>query len=105
MQQITMATNDARQQGEQTTRALAEQVRAAADVRTSAVNVAQQIGLITRANREQSKNSADMLQVLSDVRKIADQELRTAAEISTLSTALVDRARTLGQGGAGALQA
>ena len=62
-------------------------------------DVAQQITLITRANQEQSLSSANMLQVLTDVRKLSDQESRGAAEISTLSSALVERARAVSQGG------
>ena len=54
-----------RRQSDQASKGLAEQVRAAAEVSDATRNVARQISLIMRANREQSENAGAVLETLS----------------------------------------
>jgi len=94
--QIAQAAEDMRRESEQTSKGLAEQARAAAEVSDATRNVARQISLIVRANREQSENAAASLETLTELRRMGERatdELRTTSAAPTLRALLAERSR------------
>ena len=64
-------------------------------------NVARQISLIVRANREQSENAGAALETLSELRRLGDratEELRAMGVDPALTTLLAAHTRRAGMG-------
>jgi methyl-accepting chemotaxis protein len=94
--QIAQSAEDMRRLSDQTSKGLAEQARAAAEVSDATRNVARQISLIVRANREQSENAGAALETVSELRRLGDraiEELRASGADPALATQLADHGR------------
>lgn len=74
--QITTAAEHMRQQSDQAAKALKEQSRTIREMSSVGENIAKQIALITRANREHSVGSAAILDGLIEIRQIAERSLQ-----------------------------
>jgi excinuclease UvrABC nuclease subunit len=80
----------------ETVRRNAEQARAAAEISEATHNVARQIGLIVRANREQSENAAAAQETIGELRMLSErarEEVRAAGVAPAIAALLGDRAR------------
>ena len=88
-----------RRQTDQTNKGMAEQARAAAELTTATRNVAKQMALITRANKEQAIGGRGVARNAHATRSgLGSQRRRRArATPSALSQQLAERARSLGQ--------
>ena len=58
-------------------------------------NVSRQVGLITRANREQSENAATLLETMHELRRVGERSVQGMRE-SGLATVLAERGRSPG---------
>jgi methyl-accepting chemotaxis protein len=74
--QITSAAEQMRQQSDQAAKALKEQTRTIKEMSGVGENIAKQIALITRANREHSVGSSAILDGLIEIRQIAERSLQ-----------------------------
>jgi methyl-accepting chemotaxis protein len=72
-----------------------EQARAIKDLSNASRDVAKQIGLINRSNRDHLTGSATILATLTEIREITDRNAKGAQETLRGSAGLVDRAQSL----------
>jgi methyl-accepting chemotaxis protein len=64
-------------------------------VSDNARNIARLINLIARSNREHSSDSMTILKELSDIRQIAERNVKGVRDTQRSTESLVERARTL----------
>jgi hypothetical protein len=76
---------------------MAEQTRAAAELTIATRNVAAQMGLIMRANKEQAAAVASVAQQLTDAQRAGVSAATGARDTLALSQQLAERARAFGQ--------
>jgi len=93
--QITSAAESMRVQAEQAAKATAEHSKAIADINTASNNVAKQIKVITRANREQAATAGEFLNRLGDIRGITERNATGAKETLHRTSGLLQNARRL----------
>jgi methyl-accepting chemotaxis protein len=93
--QITQAVDSMRRQADQTTKAMAEQVRAARDMTVSSQNVSKQIGLMTRANREHASQAQNVISALAEIRTVTESNARGVRETQRAAASLLERAKGL----------
>jgi methyl-accepting chemotaxis protein len=95
-----------RRQSEHTSKGLAEQARAAAEISDATHNVARQIALMVRSNREQSENAAAAAETMSELRRLSERaraEVQAAGVVPAIAALLGDRARRSPAGTPGAM--
>ena len=97
MGQVTQATDAIRRQTDQTSKGMAEQTRAAAELTSATRNVAMQMGLIMRANKEQAEAVASAAQQLTEAQRAGANAVIGARDTLALSQQLAERARAFGQ--------
>jgi methyl-accepting chemotaxis protein len=93
--QIAAATDIVRQQTDQASKALAEQARAMKAMTTAVQNNSRQIALISQANREYSAAADMVLNSLTEVRRITDQNGRGGKRNYDDVKSLLARAQSL----------
>ena len=95
--QIITAVENIRKQSDQTAKAMVEQARAGKEMVANAQNVAKQIAGITRANREHSVVSVNILKGLAEVRKVTDENAQGVQETRKATADLLERAEEFGR--------
>jgi methyl-accepting chemotaxis protein len=93
--QVTSDIDNIRKQAEQGERALADQARAMKELTGASINTARQIKLISAANREHSSVSGNLLGQLETIRRITDQNVRSARDTRGGTAELARQASTL----------
>jgi len=93
--QITAAAESMRIQTEQAAKATAEQARAITDLSDVSNNIAKQIKLISRANREHSVAAGGFLTSLGEIKGITERNASGAKETVNRTNGLLSNARRL----------
>ena len=82
-------------QSEQVVKGMLEQSRASREMTTSIEGISQDVRSISRANRSHLEHSVQVLNGISDVRKVTVQNAASAQALFTGAKGLTDRARRL----------
>ena len=93
--QVAGEIDNIRKQAEQGERALADQARAMKELTGASLNTAKQIKLISAANREHSSVSGSLLAQLQEIRRITDENVRSARDTRGGTAELTRQASTL----------
>ena len=75
---------------------MAEQARAVGEIAQASQNVARQVGLVTRANKQQSASASSVLDTLTEMKRLGATASRGAQDTGVLAATLVERTRALG---------
>src|SRR5262249_40497654 len=94
-EQISATAESMRKQSDQVSRAMNEQARAIKEMTGAARDVAKQIGLIARSNREHMGFSANIIASLADTQRITERNGQGRREALGPTTGLLERAGTL----------
>ena len=93
--QISQSSDEIRRQSQQAARGMAEQARAAAEVSSATDNIARQIKLVTDRNRSQSVSATSVLDLLSQVQSVAEQNTQSMRETNEKTDQFVQRIRRM----------
>ncbi len=84
-----------RRQADQVAKAMAEQARAGKDMTTAVQNIAKQITLLTRTNREHSTVVGQILAGLSDIQRIAERNTQGVQNSRRAISSLLEQIQTI----------
>ncbi|HZH34826.1 MAG TPA: hypothetical protein VEX64_08300, partial [Pyrinomonadaceae bacterium] len=93
--QISIAATSMRRQSDQVTKALTEQTRAMREMTSASNDVAKQIKLITGANVEHSIVADNILQMLSETRRITDRNAQGVETTLIETNGLIEQAQEI----------
>ena len=93
--EITNAADSMRLQTDQTARAMTEQARAVKNMADGARSVSNQIGLISRANRDHSNTAIAILGGLTEIRQVTEQNVAGVKDTLRNTGSLLERVQSL----------
>jgi hypothetical protein len=86
-----------RMQGDQLTKAIDEQARAARDMTVATTSISKEVGLITRSNRQHLTSAEQVLTTLTDIRQVTERNAQGVKATLSGVTNLIARAQQLAE--------